>query len=121
MTRQQGCSGKEDEEDVAARKRRTWWREALSQNYEKKTYNNQPLSDWDRCGVSSNVAGWTHHAESRSGSKDEDKDVGARGGAEEEEEAARTRRCEAATTWRQGRGGARRRRRGGKDEEDGAV
>ena len=52
-----------------------------------------------------------HHAESRSGSKDEDTDVAARGGAEEEDEdeavqggedvAARTRK----RMWRQGRGG----------------
>ena len=48
-----------------------------------------------RCGVSSNVVGGTHHAESRIGSKDKDKakDVVARGGVEEEEEdVARTRR-----------------------------
>ncbi len=83
----------------------------------KKTYNNQPLSNRYRCGVSSNVGGGMHHAESRSGSKDEDTDVLAQSGAEEEDEdksmqggedvAARTRK----RMWRQGQGlhgGARR-------------
>ena len=76
---------------------------------DKKIYNNQPLSD-DRCGVSSNMSGGTHHAESRSGSEDEDKDVAAQGGAEEEEDAARTRR--------RGRGGEDEAVRGGEEEEE---
>ncbi len=42
--------------------------------------------------MSSNVAGGTHYAESRSGSKDKDKDVVTQGGAEEEEDTARMRR-----------------------------